>query len=157
MSEKEHTFKKYVLYIAQDTFDATVFDKGSRQCMKCIPEWLKDDILVQSCEQLITKQIPIPEWLLGTPTLVCLESKQLYRGTEAVNKLKSLDKKEGEKGAIQGMTTSSERQFLDNDVFESFEASDEAGKYSQEGKVSEDDVMQYMERRKASMPQPPYP
>lgn len=148
------TFKKFVLYVAQDLFDHSIFDKGSRECLKVIPEHMKEEVLVQSCEQLISKHIPIPEWLVGTPTLICLESKQCYRGSEAVEKMRTLDKKDEASKSLdemEGMTARGERLLFSEENFDSGPMSNEQdSRYQKDGKVSEEDLFAYMEQRKKS-------
>lgn len=82
--------EKIVLYVARNKTNPSEYCKGSQMCIK-IAQVLPDNYVnVQDCNKLIEKQIELPAWLDGTPTVVHKHSGDFYKGTIAVRFMKSI-------------------------------------------------------------------
>lgn len=82
---------QWVLYIAQSKEDEAVFDRGSRMAVGILEDAeLGDKVLVQNVEILRRRKVQLPDWLLGTPTLVSRSDSLCFRGSDAVRRLREL-------------------------------------------------------------------
>lgn len=161
------TFKRYVLYVAQDVHDQAIFCPGSRKMISLINP-IKEDVHVQSVDVLFEKGLldELPSWLQGTPTLVCTSTRVAYTGSEAIRKIEEelhggqqrQAARASEQSEIMGAPPSGER--FDVGWGEEEEgsmgggiASDATRIMSDDKKVSEEDVQRYMAQRNASLSQ----
>ena len=173
------TFKRWVLYVASDASDSTIFDPGSRKMISLINP-IKEDVHVQSVDVLFEKGLldEVPSWLQGTPTLVCTSTRLAYTGSEAIRKMEEelnggKARREGEDHAdesvaggeapgLLGAPPSGERFDVGWDeggVGVGGGEADAAKVITEDRKVTEEDVQRFMAQRQASMPQgaPPPP
>ena len=157
MSENE-----YVLYVGSDRSDMTRFCRGSRAAVAIIDSGgIEECVSVQSVQLLKQKNGTLPVWLVGTPTLVCRSTKKAFRGQKVIDELqravaeKQSQKKESESGGGGGgedgwgMTLASDAQHIG--IESNWETVPDApGRYDDK-KITDNDVQQYMERRKQAM------
>ena len=167
-----------VLYVGYDRRDSSRsrFCPGSRLALEVIDDrGMQERVTVQSIDALRESMPALPDWLRGTPTLVCRGTRKAMRGTAAVDHLRSLPGEEGDEESAQGggkggggkggagsaehgldgMVVASERAFLGAESnFEPIGGGEEedASKYDDSRKVTENDLQRLIERRKASVP-----
>ena len=80
----------YILYIGQDKRDETRFCAGSRAALEAIDQAKAENLVsVQSVDRLALNTT-LPDWLDGTPMIVCRKSRRAYKGTECVNFIRSM-------------------------------------------------------------------
>lgn len=145
---------EYILYIGQDRIDPTRFCPGSRKALGVL-EGAADDVgvSVQNVHRLREKLGTLPAWLTGTPTLISKSTKKAMRGTSAIEHLEGVvagQAKEAEGGAgdVWGLTAPNEALHLGVESNYEGGAPDDPSKYSDDRKVTEDDVQKLIERRK---------
>jgi hypothetical protein len=149
--------EKDVLYIAQDASNKTIYDRGSRICMDLLAdtEGLETGILVQNTDVLRQRDVDLPDWLTGTPSFVDVRAKKVFRGTEAIERLREVVAAAAEDGAarnartnggVEGMTAPGQR-FVD----EFSSATPGAGEV-REGKVTESELQAFMAARETAIP-----
>lgn len=100
----------YVLYVAKSKATPSRFCAGSSLCMS-LAEYLPSDYVdVRNCDELrATHGTSIPTWLIGTPTLVSPSGSDIFRGTQAVQKLQQVAIAYAEKkGSSQAATNSAQ-------------------------------------------------
>ena len=148
------TTTEYILYIGQDRIDPTRFCPGSRKALGVL-EGAADDVgvSVQNVHRLREKLGTLPAWLTGTPTLISKSTKKAMRGTSAIEHLEGVvagQAKEAEGGAgdVWGLTAPNEALHLGVESNYEGGAPDDPSKYSDDRKVTEDDVQKLIERRK---------
>lgn len=73
---------KYVLYVNDDYENMEQLCKGSKICVSIIKE--HPDVHIQHIKALLDNEIPIPDWLDGTPCIVDKATLKAHRGTSAV-------------------------------------------------------------------------
>ena len=154
------TFKRYVLYVAQDAHDPSIFCPGSRQIISLVAP-IKEDVHVQSIDVLFEKGMlnDLPPWLHGTPTLVCTSSRIAYTGSEAIRKIKeelgggTKTSADADAGEVLGAPPSGERFEVGWGEEGGSVAAGAAYVVPDDRKVSEEDVQRYMAQRNASIPQ----
>ena len=78
----------FILYVAHDRKVQTRHDTGSILCMNLIPK-LSEGIQIQVVEASLHMR-NLPQWLVGTPTLVCESTGDIWRGHEALSQLQQL-------------------------------------------------------------------
>jgi len=145
----------YVLYVGYDRSDRTRtrFCPGSRRAIELVDEAnMQDQITVQSVDAL-RESMPLPEWLKGTPTLVSKESRKAMRGTAAIEHLQSLAVKQPQPAAhsMDGMIAPGESLHLGAESnFEPLQ--EDPSKYDDSRKVTDADLQQLIERRRAAVP-----
>lgn len=157
--------KPWVLYIAQDARDASRFCPGSRQAVALVEQQeLDNSVLIQNVAVLQKKDVKLPDWLTGTPSLVDTRSSLLFRGTEAVQRLKDIKSEEEEplddsvedtqqpEEAVQGMIAPGQRFLVDDegrgDTQMGIEPEPSAeGGTSRDGNVTDNDLAAYIAMR----------
>ena len=160
-SQHEPNFKRWVLYVAHDHVDPTMFCRGSRRAVR-IAEPIKEDVLVQSVDVLIEKNVDIPSWLNGTPTLVDTDSKTAFTGSQALERLETAVHGDGAKAKtpqslndMEGVAASGARvSFAEDDAFAGAGDATVAEGLT-DSKVTDEDVQRYMQMRNKSQPPPP--
>lgn len=144
------TFQRFVLYVAQDHSDPSLFCQGSRQAVRLI-ESMKEDVNIQNLDVLLEKGVSIPEWLRGSPTLVDMNSKNSYEGSECLEYLTSLVEGGGGGGGaddFEGLSADGGHV-----SFEQHEPSQSQGAETiGEGKITEADLERYMQLRNQGQP-----
>ena len=162
-----------VLYIAQDRADNSIYDRGSRACVGII-EASGVDVLVQNVNVLQEKNVTLPDWLTGTPSFVDIDSKQVFRGSHAIRRLrekvsKGRDgdedrvatekaRKGGAADDVQGMLAPSQRFVTgegsgdDDDPISDIPSAQASGGTVREGSVTESELQAYMQQRDAAIP-----
>lgn len=144
---------QFVLYVGYDRSDPsrTRFCPGSRRAIELIDgSGLQDKVTVQSIDAL-RESMPLPEWLKGTPTLVCKESRKAMRGTAAIEHLRSLTVTQPPAHSMDGMIAPGESLHLGSESnFEPIQ--DDPSKYDDSRKISDSDLQQLIERRRAVVP-----
>lgn len=156
----------YVLYVGYDRRDRTRFCPGSRKAIEIVDEsGAHEMVTVQSIDALRESVVTLPAWLNGTPTLVCRTTKKAMRGSAALEHLRHelLQKRPaadasapnaratGEHG-MDGMVAGSEAAHLGLEAnFEPL-VQDDPSKYDDSRKVTDNDLQQLLERRKATIP-----
>lgn len=152
--------EKDVLYIAQDASNKTIYDRGSRICMDLLAdtEGLETGILVQNTDVLRQRDVDLPDWLTGTPSFVDVRAKKVFRGTEAIERLREVVASATEDGAarnaranggVEGMTAPGQRFVDDSSEFSS--ATPGTGEV-REGKVTESELQAFMAARETAIP-----
>lgn len=156
---------KDVLYIAQDRRDSSIYDRGSRACVGIL-ETSAVDVNVQNVNVLQEKKVPLPDWLTGTPSFVDVASKQVFRGSHAIQRLREkVAEREAPKGApekppqdeeVRGMTAPGQRFVVgeeeSDDPITDLPSARAGGGTVREGSVTESDLQAYMQQREAAMP-----
>lgn len=148
---------EYILYIGQDRTDTTKFCPGSRQALSIL-EGAADQagVSVQNVERLREKIGTLPDWLTGTPTLISKSTKKAMRGQSALDHLKQVvlgQSKQSEKGGTGsedawGLTSPHESLHLGMESNFEGGGGDDSSKYTDDRKVTEDDIQKLIERRK---------
>ena len=147
-------WSRYVLYVAHSHEEPDRLCTGSRKAMKLM-EPVKEDVLVQSIDVLQEKGVALPDWLQGTPTLVDTSDKSAYSGTQALDHLKelagggkvaTLDEMEGVAPNGRIDVGFEHEHSMDSDV---------DADLGDGGKITEEDVQRYMQRRNQGAPPPP--
>ena len=158
---------KDVLYIAQDRNDNSIFDRGSRVCMGIL-NVSPIDVLVQNVNVLQEKKVNLPEWLIGTPSFVDIEAKQVYRGSHAIQRIREKAARSDEQkdtplphieNTVHGMTAPGQRFVTGDNMNDNMDDSltdiptaQSAGGAVREGSVTESELQAYMQQREAAMP-----
>ena len=156
---------QYVLYVAYDRADVTRsrFCPGSRRAIELVDEAnQQDQVTVQSVDVLRRSVPTLPEWLRGTPTLVCRETRKAMRGTAALDHLRSMRQKHhesqsntrdsAEQEAVEGLVTAREMPHLERESnFEPL-VKDDPSKYDESKKITDADLQRLIDRRKAGIP-----
>ena len=119
-------FQRYVLYRAQQC-------RGSDEALQRCQEFVEDIRIVD----VATLDPPLPEWLTGTPTLVCTEDMMAYRGSDAIAEL--------DRFALQGYEAPKPPELPDEQSFERM----------RDDKVTEDDVSKLLKERETQLPKKP--
>lgn len=153
----EEEYEEYVLYIGNDRSDATKFCPGSRQALDIVDKkGLHEEIVVQSVDALRQSVAQLPVWLKGTPTLVSRTTRKAMTGTAAIEHLRRLAAKPTNETPsvtehnMDGMIAATESLHLGAESnFEPLQV-DDAFKYDESRKVTEDDLQKLLERRKAT-------
>ena len=149
-----------VLYVGLDRSDATRrrFCPGSRRAMQLADE--VGEVVVQSVDALREAgTTTLPEWLQGTPTLVCKSKRVALRGKRAIEHLQQrLAEQRGGGGGEEdtktgeptGLIAPHEAMFLGGGGnFErgADDAEEDASKYSDTHKITDADVQRLLDRR----------
>ena len=154
---------EYVLYVAYDQSDATrsQFCPGSRRAIELtetVPEGVS--VHVQSVDVLRQTGVPLPTFLVGTPTRVSRETRRAMRGTAAIDHLRQLIASSETQAAapapnvIDGLTSPHEEMHLGGaGNFEPL-TRDDPEKYTNARKVTDEDVQRMLDRRKATIGKP---
>ena len=146
------TTTEYILYIGQDQIDPTRFCPGSRKALGVLEGASDVGVSVQNVHRLREKLGTLPAWLTGTPTLISKITKKAMRGTSAIEHLEGVvaGQAKGEEGGgdVWGLTAPNESLHLGVEGNYEGGASDDPSKYSDDRKVTEDDVQKLIERRK---------
>ena len=99
---------KMLLYVGKQ-HNKSVFCPGSQMCLDYIEKNHLSNITLQDVQKLMSEDVSIPSWLDGTPILVNKSTGELFKGTDAVNALKSIqgepNSKAGNDTEIEGVTT----------------------------------------------------
>ena len=153
----------YVLYVGIDRNDKTRsrFCPGSRRAIEVIDDAnMQDKVTIQSVDTLRENMPNLPEWLKGTPTLVDRASRHAMRGTAAIEHLRNFENKKHRAGvpsssttshSMDGMVAPGEQLHLGAEAnFEPIK--EDMSKYSNDSKVSDDDLHSLLQRRQASIP-----
>lgn len=82
--EAESNKYSHVLYITSQP------SEGCEIASSYINTGLLPGIVVQNVDSLMTENVTIPSWLLGTPTIVDVATRDIVSGTGAIDKLKSM-------------------------------------------------------------------
>lgn len=76
---------KCILYVARDKTTKSRYCRGSLVCMRLIDTFELDPIItIQDTDVLHRDAARIPEWLAGTPTLICRTSFRVFKGIDAI-------------------------------------------------------------------------
>lgn len=179
--------QNWILYIAHDKVDRSRFCPGSRQAVQLIREANLDaEILIQNVEVLKRRAKSLPTWLTGTPSLVDSNESLVFRGTQALSRLRELcvdlvEADAARKGDADANGPDQERESGDDDpwgsmdagrggrsilgqkqnedvdaVFQSDSVNEDSGSVRQ-GNVTEADLQAYIAAREQSIPGGPLP
>ena len=127
---------RYVLYIANSTRNPQELCPGSK-IANALAENLPS-VLIQKVETLV-QQHTLPRWLDGTPLLVDTSNDAIHRGSAAVDVLRSTEQ------PSSSMV----------DAFEpsSVEPASVEQEFAGEGKITDDQLAKYIEKRNAALKQ----
>ena len=138
--------EEFVLYVGHDKQDTNRFCVGSRQILEVIdaaPQ-LAPRILVQSVEVLKRSVQDWPDWLDGTPVLLCRETHTVRKGRKALEHVSQLAQERNSSLQAHPMMASGV-EFLDSD-----DVAASSVTYTDDRKVSEADIEALIARRKAA-------
>jgi hypothetical protein len=162
----EHHGGEYILYVGHDSRDGSRFCRGSQHALAALdaaPDALSRDVNVQTVERLHEKVGRLPEWLTGTPTLVCKQTRKAYRGTRAVDMLEALvtgggargepdaerDDRRDATGSEDGRLVGMSARVSQESNFEA-DPNEDMSKYTNSSKVTESDLQRAIARRRAA-------
>lgn len=78
----------WILYVSRDKRDKRRFDAGSAVCMRIIEEkGLQNKVAIQDIQVMKQRNVSLPSFLEGTPTLVHRVEYTSYTGSDVVFKL----------------------------------------------------------------------
>ena len=140
-----------ILYIAKH-YEKDEYCIGSQKCISLIQSENIDSIEFQDVNKLISENIELPNWLNGTPILVEKKTGEVFKGTDAVQKINSL-KNKIPKEEISSASENIEGVLPNGLTF--CESSDEPlGVFpdttelpAENGKITEQDLEMYMRKR----------
>jgi hypothetical protein len=146
--------------------------------MDAVDDLLGQDVLVQSVDVLARKDVEIPDWLVGTPTLVDTVDKTVFRGSEAVDTLQRMSvppvngevssdvegrsevdeaasQEEGpsqfyRKGGVNGWSFDEDER---SNEFPSATSEKESDRETREGKITETELQKFMDQRNRQLPE----
>lgn len=82
---------QWILYVAKCKSDPERYCNGSLVCLRLIDSLSLDAaVTVQDADVLRQGTIPLPDWLVGTPTIVCTNTYRVLRGTDAIERIASI-------------------------------------------------------------------
>ena len=137
-----------ILYVAKH-YEKDEYCIGSQKCISLIHSKNIDSIKIQDVNKLISENIKLPNWLNGTPILVDKKTGEVFKGTDAVQKINSLKNKipkeissENIEGVLPNGLTFCESSDEPLGVFP-----DTTELPAENGKITEQDLELYMRKR----------
>lgn len=138
-----------ILYVAKH-YKKDEYCIGSQKCISLIQSKNIDSIDIQDVNKLINENIKLPNWLDGTPILVDKETGEVFKGTDAVQKINKLKNKmpkeeissENIEGVLPNGLTFCESSDEPLGVFP-----DTTELPAENGKITEQDLELYMRKR----------
>ena len=122
-------------------------------------------VLVQNVNVLQEKRITLPDWLTGTPSFVDVETKQVFRGSHAIQRLKekqseaeniqnAKEKTIAEANEVEGMTAPGQKfaNLHEETTLSDIPTPQSAGGTVREGNITESELQAYMQQRDAAIP-----
>lgn len=149
-----------VLYVARDKNDYDDMCPGSQVCLSIVEKMPPKVVRIQDCDKLRSSQ-DLPDWLNGTPIFVNEEEGIIYRGRDAVRRLRELADSVSQENIYEDRPTQADTR----PSTEAREAKQKAIQDAEDpfhmdvpqnveeprgGKVTEQDLQKFMEQRKQS-------
>ena len=91
---------QWILYVSKCKENKTQFCRGSHVCIRFIDTFdLEQEIAVQDADILRSGIASLPEWLVGTPTIVSRSTYEVYKGTDAIERIVGIAMEKRQKDA----------------------------------------------------------